>query len=106
MSGRRVHERYDRQLKVTVAHAGGKLECESKNISLGGMYLICEGTLPYGTQVKLQFHLPALKEQAQIEGTVRWQKPDGMGVQFGSLRAREVWALNQLFKESPLATDN
>jgi hypothetical protein len=90
---------------VTITHPAGKLECETKNISLGGMYLITGVTLPYGTQVKLLFHLPALREQAQIEGTVRWQKSDGMGVQFGSLRAREVWALNQLFKDSPLSAD-
>lgn len=99
-TGRRVHERYDRALKVKVKHEGGVVECVSLNISLGGMYLISEIQLPYGTKVELQFYLPALKEDAVIEGVVRWQKPDGIGVQYGSLRAREVWAFNQLFKES------
>ena len=97
--GRRVHERFDRHLKVAVVHDGGRIECVTRNISLGGMYLVTEESLPYGTTVKLEVFLPALKEQASLEGTVRWVKDDGIGVQYGSLRAREVWAFNQLFKE-------
>lgn len=84
-------------------HADGRIECISRNVSLGGMYLITDESLPYGTKVHLEFHLPALNEDAKLEGFVRWVKPDGIGVQFGSLRAREVWAFNQLFKDSPIA---
>jgi len=104
-TGRRVHERYDRRLKVTVIHDDGEIETISKNISLGGMYLISEAEIAYGSAVKLKLYLPALKESAVIEAVVRWHKPDGIGVQFGSLRAREVWAFNQLFKESTPSTD-
>ncbi len=99
-NGRRVHERYDRRLKVDVIHGDGEIETVTRNVSLGGMYLITEAALPYGTPVKLRFYLPALREDVTIEATVRWQKDDGLGMQFGSLRAREVWGLNQLFKES------
>jgi hypothetical protein len=99
-SGRRVHERYDRRLDVVVIHEDAEIACVSRNISLGGMLLDCtDANLPYGSKVRLKFHLPALREDANIEATVRWQREEGMGVQFGSLRAREVWALNQLFKE-------
>lgn len=98
-TGRRVHERYDRSLKVTLRAGDSVLECVTKNISLGGMYLITEDELPYGTPVELEVYLPALREDVSIEATVRWVKPDGIGVQFGSLRAREVWAFNQLFRE-------
>jgi len=75
------------------------IECVTKNISLGGMYLITEEELPYGTNVELELYLPALKEEVTLSATVRWSKPDGIGVQFGTLRAREVWAFNQLFRE-------
>ncbi len=98
-TGRRVHERYDRRLKVVVKHEAGEIPCVTLNVSLGGMYLLCDDGLPYGTRVRLLIHLPALREDAEIDAVVRWKKPDGMGVQFGSLRAREVWALNQLFKD-------
>ncbi len=99
-TGRRVHERYDRRLDVVVIHDGTRLECVTRNISLGGMYLLTDRPLPYGAQVQVEVFLPALREKAVIDCTVRWEKPDGMGVQFGSLRAREVWAFNQLFKEA------
>lgn len=85
---------------MTVVHEGGEVETVTRNISLGGMYLITEAVLPYGAKVKLRFYLPALREEVTIDATVRWQKDDGIGVQFGSLRAREVWALNQLFKDA------
>ena len=104
-TGRRVHERYDRRLKVVLKHPEGFIECVSRNVSLGGMYLVTTESLPYGTKVELEIFLPALKEDVQIEGVVRWNKGDGLGVQFGSLRAREVWAFNQLFKESEPAED-
>ncbi len=82
-----------------MVHEGGEVETVTRNISLGGMYLITDAALPYGAKVKLRVHLSALREEVTIDATVRWQKEDGIGVQFGSLRAREVWALNQLFKE-------
>ncbi|MGE0790736.1 MAG: PilZ domain-containing protein [Sandaracinaceae bacterium] len=107
MEGRRVHERFERRLKVVVHHETGggasRIECVTKNISLGGMYLLTESALAYGANVSLEFYLPALKETVQLEAVVRWEQPDGMGVQFGSLRAREVWALNQLFREDESA---
>lgn len=103
MPGRRVHERYDRRLRIEVHHEGGTLLCVTRNISLGGVFLITDQPLSYGTPVRLVFHLPALKQDVDLEATVRWIMPDGMGVQFGSLRAREVWGLNQLFRGAPLA---
>jgi len=34
-----------------------------------------------------------------VKATVRWIDAEGMGVQFETLRAIEVWALNQYFKQ-------
>ncbi|MEQ8725129.1 MAG: PilZ domain-containing protein [Sandaracinaceae bacterium] len=99
-TGRRVHERFERRLKVIVHHDGRQIETITRNISLGGMYLVANECLPYGAKVELEIYLPALKEDVKVAAIVRWEKPDGMGVQFGSLRAREVWAFNQLFKSA------
>ncbi len=98
MTGRRVHERYECDLPVTLTTEGGELSATASNISLGGMYIEPGSDLPYGTQGTLRFRLPALKEDAVVEVTVRWLTPHGIGVQFGSLRAIEVWALHQYFK--------
>ena len=98
MPGRRVHERFACELPVTVLAGDREIETTASNVSLGGMYLLTDERLEYGTEVKVRFRVPALKEDAEPRATVRWQRNDGFGVQFGSLRAIEVWALNQFFK--------
>ena len=98
VTGRRIHERQERRLRVLIEHEGETFEAVTRNISLGGMYLITEHEFPIGSLIKLRFRLPLLKEDSICEVYVRWQQRDGVGVQFGSLRALEVWALNQLLK--------
>jgi Tfp pilus assembly protein PilZ len=99
LAGRRVHERFEYELPVTIVHGAAEYETVSQNLSLGGMYLVTEVRLKYGTEVKLRFRLPTLKEDTECAGVVRWTKDDGIGVQFSSLRALEVWGLNQLFNK-------
>src|SRR6476469_8448042 len=98
MAGRRVHERFHCDLPVTVILEDRELSTSTDNASLGGMFLRTEEKVPYGTEVKLRFRLPGLKEDTVSAAIVRWNRPEGFGVQFGSLRALEVWALNQWFK--------
>lgn len=98
VTGRRVHERFECDLPVTLLHDDQEFEAVATNISLGGVYLVTEATMPYGSLVNVRFRVPAMKKDATVAGTIRWVKPDGVGVQFGSLRALEVWALNQYFK--------
>ena len=99
VTGRRVHERYQCDLPVTLTTEDEELTGRATNISLGGMHIALDsGRLPYGTKGTLRFRVPALKEDASVEVVVRWVTPNGAGVQFGSLRAIEVWALHQYFK--------
>ncbi len=98
MTGRRVHERYECDLPVTLTTEDGERSATASNISLGGMHIEPGFDLPYGTQGTLRFRVPALKEDALVEVTVRWVTESGIGLQFGSLRAIEVWALHQYFK--------
>lgn len=102
---RRAHERYERRLHVVLVHEGGEIDCVTRNVSLGGMLLATSASLRFGTRVRLRVRLPALKADTDIEATVRWSGDDSLGVQFGSLRAIEVWALNQLFKEGDGSLD-
>ena len=97
VTGRRIHERFECDLPVTLLH-DGEFEALATNISLGGVYLVTQAKIAYGTLVDVRFRVPAMKADATVAGTIRWVKPDGVGVQFGSLRALEVWALNQYFK--------
>jgi Tfp pilus assembly protein PilZ len=67
------------------------------------MFIYTDFRAQFGDRVLLRLRLPSLREDSQIEAAVRWVEPDGVGVQFGSLRAMEVWGLNQLLKARPLS---
>jgi hypothetical protein len=99
-AGRRVHERYAYRLPIVIVHDGREIHAHTVNLSLGGAFIASETELPYGTQARARFRLPTMKEDTEVPVTVRWKTPEGFGVQFGSLRALEVWALNQLFKSA------
>lgn len=100
MPSKRLHERYDLTLEVKVLYEGKPYTGLARNLSLGGMFIEADVSIPIGTVIKMNCSIPAMKEETEIEGTVRWhdEAKTGMGVQFGSLRAIEVWALNQLFR--------
>ena len=83
---------------MVLIHGEREVQGITRNVSLGGMFIETSEDLTFGTQVRLRMRLPALKEQTEVPATVRWITPEGIGIQFGSLRALEVWALNQLFK--------
>jgi hypothetical protein len=95
---KRQYERHPVSIDVSVLHGEQRFEARSRDISLGGMFILTDRPLPYGTACKIELLLPALPTPAVIEATVRWSGEDGMGVQFGALRARETWAINQLIR--------
>lgn len=96
-AGRRVHQRYPCDLDVTLSVDGQEHTGTATNVSLGGIF-ITGVSFAYGTEGTLRMRLPALKEDTEVQATVRWATDAGVGVQFGSLRALEVWGLNELFK--------
>ena len=104
MEHRRADRRYDRRLEVEVTSEGATFVTHTRNISLGGVYLLADRTLPFGAKVKLRFSVPTQTEPIEVDGEVRWVESDngevhGLGVQFGGLRARDVWALNKFFEQ-------
>ncbi|UJR87033.1 PilZ domain-containing protein [Sandaracinus amylolyticus] len=100
-SGRRVHERYALALDVTLKHPDGESAGLTQNVSLGGALIEIKDRITFGAEVRLRLRLPPLKEDAEIPAIVRWIKDGLVGIQFGSLRAKEVWAFNQMFKDAP-----
>jgi c-di-GMP-binding flagellar brake protein YcgR len=96
---RREHERFQVSLPTTVIVQGAELSATAHNLSLGGARLSVTGAVPFGASIKLRLRLPGVPEDSVIDATVRWVTGDMIGVQFGSLRAKEVRALNQLVKD-------
>ena len=74
---------------------GTRVEARCRDVSLGGMFIETTTPLAYGSKVQLVMRLPGMYD-APIEAIVRWSKPDGMGVQFGVMGARETHALTLL----------
>ena len=56
---------------------------------------------PFNATVNLYMQLPGVKQEVTVKATVRWMEPDGMGVQFGLMGARETHALTQLLTGAP-----
>jgi type IV pilus assembly protein PilZ len=70
----------------------------ARDISIGGMFVESTEILPFGTEITIVGRFPGTKAELRLPGIVRWAKPDGFGVQFGSLGARETHAISQLLK--------
>jgi hypothetical protein len=73
-----------------------RIEARCRDVSLGGMFIETAAPLAYGSALRIFLRLPGLRGEASIEAVVRWTKPAGMGVQFGTMGARETHALTQL----------
>lgn len=82
---------------MVITHGGKEISAVTRNLSLGGMFIVTPEAFAFGDAVTIQVRLPTLKEDSTLEATVRWKVGDGYGVQFGSLHALDVWGLNQLF---------
>lgn len=98
MTNQRQHERVDITLPVVVIHEQSEHEGETRNVSVGGMLISGGERVPFGASVKLRVTLPPGKETLELPATVRWIRDGAIGVQFGSLRAKETWAINQLIR--------
>lgn len=99
LSRKRAHPRYQYRVPVRVESDQGEVLGFSVNMSLGGMLLEVPDPFPFGTKLNLRFRLPGVNFDTEVEATVRWNKEDGVGLQFGSFRAKDVRALNKLFKQ-------
>jgi len=100
---RRSDPRYDRRVDVEITSEGQQIRGVSLNLSLGGMFVETTELLIEGTAVQARFTLPTQPEPVEVTGEVRWLergpgRPQGMGIRFQGLRAREVWALNRYFQ--------
>ena len=69
-------------------------EARCSDLSLGGAYVEVDGEVPaFGSKITVFLALP--DKEIDVDATVRWVKPDGMGLQFGLLDARDTYALTE-----------
>ena len=65
------------------------------DISQGGMFVRTEAVVPFAESIILTLTLPGLGE-TDVPAFVRWTTPEGFGVQFGLLGARETHAIGAI----------
>lgn len=88
-------------MRVAFEVEGRRVECRTRDLSLGGMFLDTTAvSLPFGTELTVTLSLPLLAEPTPVRCVVRWAIASGLGVSFLSLRAAETWAINQLSVQS------
>lgn len=80
-----------------------EIDAQSRNIGVGGAFVITESAPPIGTAVEIAIASPATWEPVRVRGVVRWLTPGtpdedpGMGIEFQDLAPRDVVALHDFF---------
>jgi len=93
----RQHPRKTFETDVTYQVGDGpRMAARCRDISLGGMFVETSTPLAYGTALRLWVRLPGMKDDSTIDAVVRWNMPAGMGVQFGTMGARDTHAITLL----------
>ena len=101
----RAFNRYTFRTDVRIEYKGEKFAGLSRNISQGGMFIEIAKEFSIGTVLQVKFNLPTHNEPIVTQAQVRWVERKegsvtGMGVQFLRLKPIEIWAINQLGKNS------
>jgi Tfp pilus assembly protein PilZ len=97
----RRQTRHEVSIPAKLTVDGTQNDCVMLNLSLGGTQVKVNAKYAMGQRVRISFHVPTMEDAIEVGGTVRWSTVDGVGVQFDGLRARDVWALNEYFKQLP-----
>lgn len=95
---RRASTRHEVDLEARLVIEGQVEPCVLRNLSQGGAFAASR-KLPIGAEVTVMFRVPTLETELEVTAVVRWATDDGVGLQFGGVRAREAWALGQYLKK-------
>ena len=87
-------------LEFTIKTADGRFPGVAKDISVGGMFIQTESPVKFGGEVVVYITLPSDTRELRLPGIVRWTRPNGMGVQFGLIGARETHAITEIVKKA------
>lgn len=99
MADNRRQTRHDVAIPTKLTIDGTSTDCTMLNLSLGGALLAAHARYAMGQRMQVSFNVPTMVEPIEIVATVRWANADGVGIQFDGLRARDVWAINEYFKQ-------
>jgi c-di-GMP-binding flagellar brake protein YcgR len=96
---RRTSARHAVSIQAQLATDGTPIPCTILNLSLGGALVSASERYSMGQRVQISFRVPTQETAIEVGATVRWSDASSAGIQFDGLRARDVWALNEFFKQ-------
>jgi hypothetical protein len=96
---RRTATRHPVSIASRVVVDGVPRDATVVNLSLGGALVETGSKHAMGQRMDISFRVPTMEEPIEVGATVRWAAGSGVGLQFDGLRARDVWALNEYFKQ-------
>jgi PilZ domain-containing protein len=78
------------------AHTGW-VGAETRNIGVGGAFIVTKLVQAVGSQLSVELVLPTSDQTFQLPAVVRWASGDGMGVQFVGVDVDVLLELNDFF---------
>jgi PilZ domain len=92
----RQHQRAPIHLVVRVVHEGHEFTAVGRDISIGGVFVATDSKVPFGARVTLHIDAQGSLPPLTLPAVCRWSSPDGIGMQFGLIGARETHAITEL----------
>ncbi len=84
-------------VKFRAASHTAWVSAETRNIGVGGAFIVSQLVQPIGSQITLQLTLPTTDQSFALPAVVRWVAADGMGVQFVGVDVDVLLELNDYF---------
>jgi uncharacterized protein (TIGR02266 family) len=100
--GRRVEVQY----RTKDDEGAGEHLAFTKNIGVGGAFILTPDPLPPGTELRIALNVPSARHPIEVMAEVRWiidgkhdepEREHGMGVKFSGLDVDQLLALNEYF---------
>lgn len=84
-------------VKFRAAPHTGWVEAQTRNVGVGGAFVVTQLARPVGSAITLELSLPTTERTFTLPAVVRWVAPDGMGVQFVGVDVDVLLDLNDYF---------
>ncbi len=72
-------------------------DAETRNIGVGGAFIVTQTIAPVGATITIQMTLPTSDQTFSLPAVVRWATGDGMGLQFVGVDVDVLLELNDYF---------
>ena len=84
-------------VRFRAASHRGWVAAQTRNIGVGGAFIVSQHVQPVGTNLTLEVMLPTNEQVFTLPAIVRWAATDGMGVQFVGVDIDILLELNDYF---------